>query len=83
MIWDDSGTEGREGSIWVCSSLHLLQATAGHEPPSEPCWDLKSHRFFLSPEEVSEIEASGAQAAAAAAAAASGGTAVQAAAAAP
>lgn len=41
QVWDDAGTEGRAGSIWVMNSLHLMAVGAGHEPPQGPFWDLK------------------------------------------
>lgn len=41
QVWDDVGTEGRAGSIWVVNSLHLMVATVGHDPPTGPFWDLK------------------------------------------
>ena len=41
QVWDDVGTEGRAGSIWVVNSLHLMVATVGHDPPAGPFWDLK------------------------------------------
>lgn len=40
-VWDDAGTEGRAGSIWVMNSLHLMAAGAGHDPPQGPFWDMK------------------------------------------
>ncbi|CAM9255641.1 unnamed protein product [Laminaria digitata] len=55
-VWDDVGTEGRAGSIWVVNSLHLMVATVGHDPPTGPFWDLKEDRFFMTPTEVTEIE---------------------------
>jgi hypothetical protein len=47
-VWDDSGSGGREGSIWQFNSLNLVGFVAGHEPPARRItWDLKSRRFFL------------------------------------
>lgn len=46
-VWDDSGSGGREGSIWQFNSLNLVGFVAGHEPPARRPWDLKSRRFFL------------------------------------
>ncbi len=41
QVWDDAGTEGRAGSIWMVNSLHLMAAGAGHDPPQGPFWDMK------------------------------------------
>ncbi|KAG5189404.1 hypothetical protein JKP88DRAFT_301989 [Tribonema minus] len=58
-IWDDSGTGGRPGSFWLVNSMHCLHAFIGHDsPPPDDLFDLKNHRFFLSHEEVADIEAS-------------------------
>lgn len=40
-VWDDAGTEGRAGSIWMVNNLHLMAAGAGHDPPQGPFWDMK------------------------------------------
>ncbi|CAM9959439.1 unnamed protein product, partial [Hapterophycus canaliculatus] len=40
-VWDDAGTEGRAGSIWMVNSLHLMAAVVGHDPPQGPFWDMK------------------------------------------
>ena len=39
-VWDDSGTGGREGSLWV-NSMGLLLATAGHRAPEEDTFELR------------------------------------------
>lgn len=41
QVWDDAGTEGRAGSIWIVNSLHLMAAGSGHDPPQGPFWDMK------------------------------------------
>lgn len=46
-IWDDSGSGGREGSIWLFNSLNLVGFVAGHDPPTQVPMDLKSRRFFV------------------------------------
>jgi len=46
-VWDDSGSGGREGSIWVFNTLNLVGFVAGHDPPVCAPLDLKSRRFFL------------------------------------
>ena len=46
-IWNDSGSGGREGSIWLFNTLNLIGFVAGHDPPRKRPWDLKSQRFFL------------------------------------
>lgn len=56
LIWDDSGSGGRKGSLWQVGSLGLLYATDGHEIPSgEVFFDLlptpmpASHHFVSNP----------------------------------
>lgn len=46
-IWNDSGSGGREGSIWLFNSLNLIGFVNGHDPPRRKPLDLKAHRFFL------------------------------------
>lgn len=45
--WVDSGSGGREGSIWVFNSLNLAGFVAGHDPPKRKIYDFKSKRFFI------------------------------------
>jgi hypothetical protein len=59
-IWDDTGTGGKSGSTWCVNSLHCIHVCSSHEAPSvqeDDLFDIKSSRFFLSHEEVAEIEA--------------------------
>ena len=46
-VWDDSGSGGRQGSIWVFNSLNLVGFVSGSDPPRQKGYDLKSSRFFL------------------------------------
>mmetsp|Transcript_25378 Transcript_25378/g.37606 ORF Transcript_25378/g.37606 Transcript_25378/m.37606 type:complete len:717 (+) Transcript_25378:1050-3200(+) len=46
-VWDDSGSGGREGSIWVFNTMNLVGFVSGHDPPTSHPWDLRSRRFFL------------------------------------
>ena len=46
-VWDDSGSGGREGSIWVFNTMNLVGFVSGHDPPAMHPWDLRSRRFFL------------------------------------
>jgi len=46
-VWDDSGSGGREGSIWIFNDMNLVGFVAGHDPPSQQPWDIRSHRFFI------------------------------------
>lgn len=46
-IWDDSGSGGRQGSIWVFNTLNLIGFVSGSDPPRQKGFDLKSSRFFL------------------------------------
>jgi len=45
--WDDSGSGGRQGSIWVFNTLGLVGFVSGSDPPRNKGFDLKSRRFFL------------------------------------
>lgn len=46
-VWDDSGSGGRQGSIWVFNTLGLIGFVSGNDPPRKKGYDLKSRRFFL------------------------------------
>jgi len=46
-VWDDSGSGGREGSVWLFNTLNLAGFVSGHDPPASHPWDLRSRRFFL------------------------------------
>jgi hypothetical protein len=46
-IWDDSGSGGREGSIWVFNTFNYVGFVSGSDPPRRRPWDMKSRRFFL------------------------------------
>ena len=40
LLWKDTGTSGRKGSVWKCNSLGLMIATDGYDPPSQvERWD--------------------------------------------
>merc|ERR1712127_552425 len=43
-VWDDSGSGGREGSIWLFNEMNLVGFVAGHDPPVIRPLDLKSRR---------------------------------------
>jgi Ca2+-binding EF-hand superfamily protein len=62
-IWDDSGSAGRAGSVWVFNSLHLIGFVSGSDPPRKRPYDLKAKRFFL--KEYSDTRTGGSAAAAA------------------
>ena len=46
-MWDDSGSSGREGSIWLLNSLQLIGFVSGSDAPRRKPFDLNSKRFFL------------------------------------
>ena len=46
-IWDDSGSSGRAGSIWIFNSLNLVGFVSGSDPPRRAPFDLISRRFFM------------------------------------
>ena len=47
LVWNDAGTGGRPGSIWIINELGLLWVTSGHEPPSGPFYTAKQEKFFV------------------------------------
>lgn len=55
-LWDDSGSGGRQGSIWIFNTLSYVGFVSGSDPPRRRPYDLKSRRFFL--REYSDIKAS-------------------------
>jgi len=47
-IWDDSGTGGQRGSIWVGSSFNTMWVKKGHDAPgSDTFWEMKGDKFTL------------------------------------
>jgi hypothetical protein len=44
-LWDDAGTGGRAGSMWVVNSMGLLHVCEGHRPPVETFFDLFERKF--------------------------------------
>lgn len=42
-VWDDSGSGGKPGSIWVINSLQTLWTVVGHGAPTGTSWELASH----------------------------------------
>merc|ERR1719416_55354 len=55
-VWNDSGSGGREGSIWIFNTLNLIGFVSGHDPPKQKPLDLKSQRFFV--REFSDVNSS-------------------------
>jgi len=56
MLWDDSGSSGRKGSLWQVGSLGLLHASEGHElAPDDKFVDMQptpiiaAHNFVPNP----------------------------------
>lgn len=45
-VWDDAGTGGRSGSMWVVNSLGLVHVCEGHNAPTEKFYDLYGTRFM-------------------------------------
>ena len=57
-LWDDSGSGGRQGSIWLFNTLNYVGFVSGSDPPRRQSYDLKETRFFL--REYSDIKAANA-----------------------
>jgi len=47
-VWDDSGTGGKRGSMWIVNSFGTIIFTEGHLAPQGPFYELKARRFFAS-----------------------------------
>lgn len=45
-MWDDAGTGGRPGSMWVVNSLGLIHVCEGHNAPTEKFYDLYKVKFM-------------------------------------
>ena len=40
LVFEDSGTAGRKGSLWQVGNMGLMCAVTGHDPPIEQFYDL-------------------------------------------
>lgn len=47
FLWDDSGSSGTPGSIWVINKLRLIAVIPGHDPPPGPFYELRHDHLFL------------------------------------
>ena len=56
-LWDDAGTGGKQGSVWLVNSMGLMAVTRGHDPPTDTFYDLKSKRFMMGAEDLALIRA--------------------------
>ena len=52
LLWDDAGTGGKRGALWVVNNMGLVGVGKGADPPKDPYYDLKEDRFFLTAEDV-------------------------------
>ena len=52
LVWEDSGTGGRPGSVWSVSTCNQITLTKGHDAPQEMFYDFRAERFFLRPEDI-------------------------------
>jgi len=53
LVWDDKGTEGRPGSIWVLNSgIKTFFAVASHNEPSEQAFGFQDLHFNLTSEDI-------------------------------
>jgi len=51
-VWDDSGSSGARGSIWVVNSLGLLAVVPGHDPPAGTFYEPALEAMFAGDEEL-------------------------------
>jgi len=54
-IWDDSGTGGKKGSLWLADHFGLLTAVSSYEQPEGPFYELWKDEFYAS-DRVSEVK---------------------------
>mmetsp|Transcript_31969 Transcript_31969/g.65102 ORF Transcript_31969/g.65102 Transcript_31969/m.65102 type:complete len:292 (+) Transcript_31969:1-876(+) len=55
LLWDDAGTGGKRGAVWIVNSFGLMAVGRGTEPPKEHYYDLAADRFFLSAEDLAVL----------------------------
>ena len=46
-VWNTEGTVGKQGSIWNLNKFCLIGFVAGHDPPRQSLYEVRSERFFL------------------------------------
>ena len=46
-VWDDRGTGGKPGSIWIVNSLQHAWVTVGYDKPQGPFYELRDMPFML------------------------------------
>ena len=40
LLFEDSGTKGRKGSLWRIGNMGMMFAVTGHDAPAEEAWDM-------------------------------------------
>jgi hypothetical protein len=55
LLWDDAGTGGKRGALWVVNHMGLLAVGKGSEPPRERYYDLKEERFFINADDLAVL----------------------------
>ena len=47
-VWDDTGAGGgKAGSVWIINSMDMIAVVAGHDPPKDEAWELRSTKLHL------------------------------------
>jgi len=46
LVWEDTGTAGRPGSLWSVTSMNLLVGTDGHNPPKGPFYEFSFAKWL-------------------------------------
>ena len=54
LVWNDAGTGGRAGSIWIVNELGLIWVKSGHDPPEGPFYTVKGEKFYVGGHELDE-----------------------------
>lgn len=56
-IWDDTGSGGgKPASMWIVNNLGMVTIVPGHEPPTDPFFEVSSARFFLDGFNLNEVK---------------------------
>jgi hypothetical protein len=63
LVWENAGTGGRHGSLWVFGPLGLLVAAAGAKPPTEGLFALMPDALVFDPKLLLRLQPSAAAAA--------------------
>jgi hypothetical protein len=55
LLWDDAGTGGKRGSIWLVNAMGMMAVARGTDAPKDQFFELKEERFFLDSEDLAVL----------------------------